>query len=97
MLKLGAPGSRWYTIFILILFAGLLVYGFVKGDPIVYFILPILLIFFGLPLLLLYMLNRCSHASTSGMRNGEAAGGEGSALDDDPSRVDDRDSPDANN
>ncbi len=97
MLKVRAPGNPWYTAFILILFAGLLVYGFVKGDPVVFVILPILLIFFGLPLLLVFILNRASQKSSSEKGNGAATGGMFSALDDDPSLLDDRDSPEHNN
>lgn len=97
MLKMRAPGSPWYTVFILILFALLLAYGFAKGDPVVFFILPILLVFFGLPLLLLYVLNRASRKPSSARGNGTAAGGPLSTLDDDPALLADRDSSDSNN
>lgn len=94
MLKMRAPGSPGYTTFILILFAGLLAYGFVKGDPIVFFILPVLLVFFGLPLLLVFVLNRASRRTTSEKSNGTATL---SSLGNDVSLLDDRDSPDSNN
>lgn len=97
MLKMRAPGSPWYTAFILILFAIVLAYGFAKGDPVVFFILPILLVFFGLPLLLLFVLNRSSRKPSSERGNGTTAGGAFSTLDDDPSLLDDRDSPESNN
>lgn len=97
MLKLRAPGSPWYTAFILMLFAGLLVYGFAKGDPIAFLILTVLLIFFGLPLLLVFILNRASQKSSSEKGTGAAVGELFSTLDDDPSLLDDRDSPDHNN
>lgn len=96
MLKLRAPGNPWYTAFILILFAGLLAYGFVKGDPIVFVILPVLLVFFGLPLLLLFVLNRASQKPSSERGNG-AAGETFSTFGDDPLLLDDRDTPDSNN
>jgi hypothetical protein len=97
MLKLRAPGSPWYTAVILILFAMLLAYGFVKGDPVAFLILAVLLVFFGLPLLLLFVLNRRSHEPSSVRGNGTEAGRILSRLDDDPSLLDDRDSPDSNN
>lgn len=97
MLKLRAPGNPWYTAFILILFVMLLTYGFIKGDPIVFVILGVLLVFFGLPLLLLFVLNRAARKPPSARGNGEAAGGRHSILSDDPSLLDDRDSPDSNN
>lgn len=97
MLKMRAPGNPWYTVFVLILFVVLLAYGFAKGDSIVFFILPVLLIFIGLPLLLLYVLNRVSPKPSGERGNGTAAGGGFFTLDDDSSLLDDRDSPDSNN
>ena len=97
MLKLRAPGSPWYTAFILILFAMLLIYGFIKGDPVVFLILGVLLVFFGLPLLLLFVLNRASRKPSSERGNGASAGGKFSSLNDDPSLLDSRDFPDSNN
>ena len=97
MLKVRAPGSPWYTAVILILFAMVLAYGFVKGDPVAFLILAILLVFFGLPLLLVFVLNRRSHEPSSARGNGTEADRVFSTLDDDPSLLDDRDSPDSNN
>ncbi len=92
MLKLQAPGSRWYTAVILVLFACLLVYGFLNGDPAVFVILGVLLVFFALPLLLLYVLNWRERRSRGQGRG--PGGGIFANLRDDPSLLDDRDSPD---
>ncbi|HEX8033076.1 MAG TPA: hypothetical protein VF510_04480 [Ktedonobacterales bacterium] len=97
MLKVRAPGSPWYTAVILILFAMVLAYGFVKGDPVAFLILAVLFVFFGLPLLLLFVLNRRSQTPSSARGNGTEADRILSVVDDDPSLLDDRDSPDSNN